>query len=148
MSNFTKGAIVRRAESDNRLKTILAADPHPNAGGRPAIFNAWRGRSPNALPQLIIVQAMETDMDLRDQGRGTQGVWRERWHFEAWARSENDIPQSIIAIVKELFHNARFRLDGGAIMLYMQQVGGDPEGYDADLDESFSIGIYDLAYSA
>lgn len=147
MSQFTKGAIFRRLESDSLLASVLAADPHTNAGGRKAIFNAWKGKAPKALPQLLVIQADDSSTELIDQARGTSGIWDERWHFEAWAATTDDVHQTIIeAHVKRLLHNQRFGLDGGANLIWCNQIGGTPEGYDSDLKESFSIAIYAIRY--
>lgn len=148
MSDFTKGAIVRRLESDSIIRSILALDPSPHAGGRPAIFNSWKVSAPNALPQIDFHQGMEMDDDLVDQSKGTQGVWTETWHFQSWAKSRNDVPQQLSGHIKRLFHNQRFALDGGAVLLGCHRIGGDPEGFDAQLDESFAVDIYQIKYSA
>lgn len=147
MNNFTKTAIRRRLESDSLLRSLLAADPHPNAGGRPAIFNDWKADAPDALPQLLVRQSLDLDDDKVDQSKGRQGVWTEQWHFQAWAKTEGHVHQDIIESVIRLFHNQRFALDGGAILQYCKKTGGDPEGYDGDISEHFSIAIFELKYA-
>jgi len=147
MSDFTKPAIVRLLEANTDLRAKLALDSNPNAGGRPAIFNAWKSNAPKALPQLIFMIVSDQDRDLVDQAKGEHGVWSEEWHFQSWAKSRDDVTEQIMAILKRTLHNQRFALDGGATLMRCMKRGGATEGYDPDLDESFSIAIYDVTYA-
>lgn len=146
MSLSTKEAIFSRLESDASLNAMLARDSHPNANGRPAIYSAWRANAPKDDSPMLLVRWVDPDMETDrspDQSKGLSGVWRETVHFQAWARTTDDVPTRILDRVQDLFHYARFPLSDG-IVLCMRKIGGQPELFDDRLEESFGVAIYEL----
>lgn len=144
MSVATKTALFGVLQTDATLTGMLALDPHPNAGGRKAIFGAWRGNTPKALPQLIVRQA-----DSRpDPDPGlSRGVFHEMWHFQSWAQTTSDVHSQIIERVEHLLHEKRFALGAGLNLKYLWLVSSVPDGWDDQLKESFALQVYELVFS-
>jgi hypothetical protein len=145
MSDMMQATLVARLEGDSVLNGMLARDPHAQAGGRPALFSAWKANAPEALPQLLLMEAG----DRADPKETLSGyVFHETWHFQAWVSSTTTQHKTIMERVKRLLHEQHFPLaDTRYNLKYLYQTGGLPDGYDPSLRESFAIQVYEVCYS-
>ncbi len=143
MSLVTVEALVQLFEDDPVLIDLLAVDSHRNSGGRPAIYGMARGNNPKDLPQLIVRQpGGRPDPDQRL----SSAVRRERFNIEAWAKTTSDVHNEIIERVIFLLHEKRLELPSGNLKL-LHEVGEERDNYDGELEENFSVAIFELIYA-